>query len=678
MSYIESALPLNTLVQGSEAAPSEAQSGSSADFADAYGQAQASVQEQSQKAAVRANDQSANELKAVDPSFRKEPEHKPLDAKVHPQENAQEVTSDQSQEHDAQANAVAELDEVTGAKNIASQSLETQVQGEDISIANEQTEQLSDDILLSNDDFYQQIFAQLNVSAELKPVAKEVNQLLVGDYAHMPITPGPIMTLPVELESALAELTPKQLEQLNVLIQQQGQAQGVDAKLLTQLSQHLQAMIAQGDAKAAFPKASPEVLPQAMHLEQGEAIEQQMQSGDKKAFADVALGAVKAQGQHIGDVSATAKGELPVSAKSEAQAKVEAIAAAKAQTTEGAEAKLGERISTIASDIKGQVTDNAKTQTKVSSAEHLAAQLQQVQKDQASKSEAPANVFARSEKLESTQAQSINERLVSALGEQKITSNQGSVVSGAAVTKEQALHNINVGSDKVSQSTIDMQLEDVAEQLSQKEHASVGSKVQQLAQALVSQVLGQGQTTVSDAIETDFARWQQQHSVNQASAQSMSAVQKHSAPLDSALLQAINISKSDAAIALHQRVNMMLNMNNQEAHIRLDPPELGSMQVRVRSEGEQAHVNFVVQSQQAKDALEQSLPRLRELLAQQGLALGDTNVEQHSSGAGEQDEQSQFAGTQQGALDEEISNEESPSVMPGKNAQSEQGIDFYA
>ena len=37
-------------------------------------------------------------------------------------------------------------------------------------------------------------------------------------------------------------------------------------------------------------------------------------------------------------------------------------------------------------------------------------------------------------------------------------------------------------------------------------------------------------------------------------------------------------------------------------------------------------INFVVQNQQAKEALEQSLPRLRELLMQQGLELGESSI----------------------------------------------------
>ena len=110
--------------------------------------------------------------------------------------------------------------------------------------------------------------------------------------------------------------------------------------------------------------------------------------------------------------------------------------------------------------------------------------------------------------------------------------------------------------------------------------------------------------------------------------------------IDPGVMQAINIVKSDAAKLLQERVSSMLSINNKEAEIRLDPPEMGSMQIRIRSDAEQAHINFVVQNQQAKEALEQSMPRLREMLAQQGLELGESTISYGQSG-GETAEQSE-------------------------------------
>jgi len=149
--------------------------------------------------------------------------------------------------------------------------------------------------------------------------------------------------------------------------------------------------------------------------------------------------------------------------------------------------------------------------------------------------------------------------------------------------------------------------------------------------------------------------------------------------LDPTVLQALNIVKSDAAKLLQERVSALLSINNKEAEIRLDPPEMGSMQIRIRSDAEQAHINFVVQNQQAKEALEQSLPRLRELLAQQGIELGESNIQQGNSqgepGAdGQQNGQGQLANQQQNEQQDSVIQQ--PSAATGQ--QSSSSIDYYA
>lgn len=150
--------------------------------------------------------------------------------------------------------------------------------------------------------------------------------------------------------------------------------------------------------------------------------------------------------------------------------------------------------------------------------------------------------------------------------------------------------------------------------------------------------------------------------------------------IDPATLQALNIIKSDAAKMLQERVTSMLSINNKEAEIRLDPPEMGSMQIRIRSDAEQAQINFVVQNQQAKEALEQSLPRLRELLMQQGLELGESSIS-YGDSSPEQNEQQE--GQPQGQMANNSSSDETNSEQPDKQThssgqQTSSSIDYYA
>ncbi|MBH0016150.1 flagellar hook-length control protein FliK [Pseudoalteromonas sp. NGC95] len=162
--------------------------------------------------------------------------------------------------------------------------------------------------------------------------------------------------------------------------------------------------------------------------------------------------------------------------------------------------------------------------------------------------------------------------------------------------------------------------------------------------------------------------------------QSQSTSRVKQVSIDPGVMQAINIVKSDAAKLLQERVSSMLSINNKEAEIRLDPPEMGSMQIRIRSDAEQAHINFVVQNQQAKEALEQSMPRLREMLAQQGLELGENTISYGQSG-GETAEQSE-SGAQGNLANNKSVNDENDeqanNTAQSSRQQTSSSIDYYA
>jgi flagellar hook-length control protein FliK len=104
-------------------------------------------------------------------------------------------------------------------------------------------------------------------------------------------------------------------------------------------------------------------------------------------------------------------------------------------------------------------------------------------------------------------------------------------------------------------------------------------------------------------------------------------IQKNNSQLQ---YETISIFRKDFADAVKDKVMMTINQKLQQFDITLDPPEFGNMQVRVNLQGEQASVNFVVQNQQAKDALEQNMHKLRDMLSEQGVDVGDANVEQQN------------------------------------------------
>jgi flagellar hook-length control protein FliK len=104
--------------------------------------------------------------------------------------------------------------------------------------------------------------------------------------------------------------------------------------------------------------------------------------------------------------------------------------------------------------------------------------------------------------------------------------------------------------------------------------------------------------------------------------------------------KAVNIFKPEGQQQLAEKVRWMVNGRNPAAEIRLDPPELGAMQIKVNMSSETATVSFTVQSAQAKEALDQAVPRLRDMLQEQGIELGQSSVEQQNNGQSQQQEQS--------------------------------------
>ena len=76
----------------------------------------------------------------------------------------------------------------------------------------------------------------------------------------------------------------------------------------------------------------------------------------------------------------------------------------------------------------------------------------------------------------------------------------------------------------------------------------------------------------------------------------------------------------------------MVNQQVQAAEIKLNPPNLGAVEVRVNVDGDEVQVSFTAQQGLAREALEAAIPRLREMFAEQGLNLADVDVSPRDSG----------------------------------------------
>jgi len=82
--------------------------------------------------------------------------------------------------------------------------------------------------------------------------------------------------------------------------------------------------------------------------------------------------------------------------------------------------------------------------------------------------------------------------------------------------------------------------------------------------------------------------------------------------------------------AVGEKVLWLAAQNLSSAELRLDPPELGQMQVRITIQNDQANVSFSSPHLVVREALDQSASRLREMFAEQGLNLVDVGVSDQS------------------------------------------------
>ncbi|WP_432697734.1 flagellar hook-length control protein FliK [Marinobacterium sp. YM272] len=129
--------------------------------------------------------------------------------------------------------------------------------------------------------------------------------------------------------------------------------------------------------------------------------------------------------------------------------------------------------------------------------------------------------------------------------------------------------------------------------------------------------------------------------------------------------------------AMGQRAIMMAQYGPRTAEIQLDPPELGAMQIRIHLSGsDQVSVSFNSPHAQVRDAIEQQLPRLREMFAEQGMDLSQSSVsDQSARGRGDDSSGGRSSQSASAAYGESGSGDETPVNV----TQAPVGlVDYYA
>ena len=127
---------------------------------------------------------------------------------------------------------------------------------------------------------------------------------------------------------------------------------------------------------------------------------------------------------------------------------------------------------------------------------------------------------------------------------------------------------------------------------------------------------------------------------------------------------------------LGSRIRWMSNFNISSAEMKLYPAELGTLEILITAEDDLARVNFVTSTSAAKEMIEASLPRLRELLAQSGLLLEHGDVAQRDLSQNNSSNELPVSGSQ---VVESLESEALEQVLPiYQRSADEHQIDHFA
>jgi len=128
------------------------------------------------------------------------------------------------------------------------------------------------------------------------------------------------------------------------------------------------------------------------------------------------------------------------------------------------------------------------------------------------------------------------------------------------------------------------------------------------------------------------------------------------------------------------KVNLLVRNGVSEARLQLNPAGLGHVAIDIQTDGDKAVVTFHAQQGATREAIEQAMPRLREMFEQSGLQLTQGSVsDQSQSGqpGGGQAGDPLAVSRAQGAEDQETALAETPGYLPAA-AMASALVDYYA
>lgn len=132
--------------------------------------------------------------------------------------------------------------------------------------------------------------------------------------------------------------------------------------------------------------------------------------------------------------------------------------------------------------------------------------------------------------------------------------------------------------------------------------------------------------------------------------------------------------KVDAPVGQHrwggefaQKVVWLTSQQHQVAEIRLNPAHLGPVEVMLSITQDQATAQFISPHSAVRDAIQEALPRLREMMAESGIQLGNVMVGADSFQQENKQQQAQYSGKDTGSMSgmrQEVTGQVQTVVVP--------------
>lgn len=123
----------------------------------------------------------------------------------------------------------------------------------------------------------------------------------------------------------------------------------------------------------------------------------------------------------------------------------------------------------------------------------------------------------------------------------------------------------------------------------------------------------------------------QQPAVNAAALAGSTPVMMAASALSSQLTVSTPVNQAGWSNDFSQKVTWLATQRDQSAELHLNPPQLGPLDVVLKVSGDQATALFTSPHAAVRDAIELALPKLREMLADNGIMLGNATVSDQAS-----------------------------------------------